>query len=97
MKYFRFPISGWNFGSPFNMEKDEGILRFMNPVWFWIERALLNRKNVLIHCLAGAHRAGTTGISWLMYANKLPANKAIKLAKSRRSIISPICDFKELL
>ena len=36
-----------------------------------IENCTNNGENVLIHCLAGAHRAGTTGISWLMYANKL--------------------------
>ena len=39
-------------------------------------------KNVLIHCLAGAHRAGTTACAWIIYAEKLSAGKAIELAQS---------------
>ena len=27
--------------------------------------ALANGKNVMVHCLAGAHRAGTTGAVWV--------------------------------
>ena len=34
----------------------------------------------MIHCLAGAHRAGTTAISWLMHANEMEAGPAIRLA-----------------
>ena len=53
--------------------------------------------NVLIHCLAGAHRAGTTACSWLIHADNLPASDAIKLGQSRRSAINPICDFTDML
>lgn len=53
--------------------------------------------SVLIHCLAGAHRAGTTGVAWLMYANGLSADDAILLAKSKRKQINPIGAFPILL
>ena len=36
-----------------------------------IENALENGHNVMVHCLAGAHRAGTTGISYMMRGAKL--------------------------
>ena len=51
----------------------------------------------MVHCLAGAHRAGTTAIAWLMYAEKLSFENARKKAKSLRDCISPIGDFSDLL
>ena len=56
-----------------------------------------NGHNVLIHCLAGCHRAGTSGVAWLMYKEKLNQEKATKLAKSRREQIDPIGNFPKLL
>ena len=53
---------------------------------------------MLIHCLAGAHRAGTTATSWLLYKENLSVSDAISLAKSRRSVIDPKQgDFLQLL
>ena len=51
----------------------------------------------MIHCLAGAHRAGTAAVAWLMYAEKLSVSEAIILAKSIREEIDPIGSFPELL
>jgi hypothetical protein len=50
-----------------------------------------------VHCLAGAHRAGTTGILTLMHFTKMSCTEAQKLAISIRPIINPISDFPELL
>ena len=77
--YLRFSI-GNHYASPWDLDTHEGMLRFMNPLFHFIEKTLGNGQNVLIHCLAGAHRAGTAAVSWLMYADKLTAEKAIKLA-----------------
>jgi len=54
-------------------------------------------KNVMVHCLAGAHRAGTTGCICLMYFAKLSRNEAVPIAKHLRPIIDPIGDFPELM
>ena len=62
-----------------------------------IDRALENGHNVLIHCLAGAHRAGTTAIAYLMHRAKLDVRSAIISAKLCRPIISPIGSFPNLL
>ena len=53
------------------MNTDKGVLRFFLPVFTFIENKVAMGGNVLIHCLAGAHRAGSTSVSWLMYANKM--------------------------
>ena len=35
-----------------------------------------------MHCLAGAHRAGTTGVSFMMREGRFGADTAIRLAKA---------------
>ena len=44
---------------------------------------------MLIHCFAGAHRAGTTGVAWLMHAERLSAADALRVAQRCRPIIDP--------
>ena len=75
------------------MESDEGILRYFHPLFNYINQVVSNGQNVLIHCLAGAHRAGTAACSWLIFANNLSVKDAIKLGKSKRSAIDPIGSF----
>lgn len=48
------------------MNTAEGVAQFFNPVHSFIDGAINDGKNVLVHCMAGAHRAGTTGVSYLM-------------------------------
>ena len=76
--YLRFPI-GASYWSPFDMKTNLGIVRYFNVFFDFVEKIMREGKNVLIHCLAGAHRAGTTGVAWLMYANKLSVEDGIKL------------------
>ena len=79
------------------MNTDKGVLRFFLPVFTWIEERTAAGGNVLIHCLAGAHRAGTTSCSWLMYANGMKMGQAIAYGKKCRDAINPIGSFPELL
>ena len=51
----------------------------------------------MIHCLAGAHRAGCATISWLMYKENLSFEKATILAKEKRDRIDPIGSFPAVL
>ena len=72
------------------MKTDIGVLRYFNVFFAFVEKVMKEGKNVLIHCLAGAHRAGTTGCAWLLYANNLSVEDAIKLGKAKRDAINPI-------
>ena len=78
--YFRFPIAT-HAEAPFPMGTKKGVLRFFYPFLSFVETQTNAGKNVLIHCLAGAHRAGTSGVAWLMYKDKLTVGDAIKKAK----------------
>lgn len=71
--YLRFPVAfaKWFKKGTFNTNTKNGVLRFFNPMFHFIEEATGKGGNVLIHCLAGCHRAGTTGVAWLMYVNRI--------------------------
>ena len=51
----------------------------------------------MVHCLAGAHRAGTTGVSYLMKAGRMKYMQARQIAKSRRPAVDPFANLEELL
>ncbi|CAK0892126.1 unnamed protein product, partial [Prorocentrum cordatum] len=72
-------------------------LEYFRPLFEFVERHLGEGSNVLIHCLAGAHRAGTAGVACLMHFRDLGAARATQEAQSRRPAINPIGGFPELL
>lgn len=93
-EYFRFPIAHWLFGMK---RTKKGVLSFFAPVWEWIDKNVAAGHSVLIHCLAGAHRAGSTGISYIMHKTNVDFPTATKIAQKCRPIINPIASLGELL
>jgi protein-tyrosine phosphatase len=63
------------------MDSHQGVLKFFRPCHNFIDEALNKGENVMVHCLAGAHRAGTTGVSYMMKAGQLSFPQALKIAK----------------
>ena len=90
-KYYRFNISFF----PSNGE--EQLREFLRPMFEFVDSAFAEQGNVLVHCLAGAHRAGTTGCLLLMHLADLPDQEAIRTAKRLRPVIDPIGRFPDLL
>ena len=85
-KYYDFPICEWE--SHVN-STDKSVLDYFKPVFAFIKEHIDKKEGVLIHCLAGAHRAGTVGVASLMYFADLNMNSAIFHAKTVRPIIDP--------
>jgi len=71
--------------------------RFLQPMFDFVEGAIAGGGSVLVHCLAGAHRAGTTGCLLLMREAGLSSNEAVATAKRLRPVIDPIGRFPDLL
>ena len=92
----RFPV-GTHWRSPFDMKTNTGILKYFHPMFEYVQKVVNEGKNVLIHCIAGAHRAGTTGVSWLMFSEGLNATNATRKAKQIRPVIDPTGSFENLL
>ena len=86
-KYYVFPISTW--WTHLNAT-NASVYAFTDPMFAFIEQEISQGNNVLVHCLAGAHRAGTTGCACLMHFAKMDQSTATRVAKSLRPIIDPI-------
>ena len=93
-KYYTFPVSQW--WSHLDASH-ASVCRFTDPMFRFIEDAIAKGENVLVHCLAGAHRAGTTGVACLMHFAELEVATAIVTAKRLRPIIDPIGQLPEFL
>lgn len=95
IQYFRFPIAYW---SNSQLCRDGKILDFFLPFFKFVDSAISTGEgNVLIHCLAGAHRAGTSSVSYILYKTQSTAISATRTAKALRPIIDPIYSLKDLL
>ena len=93
-EYRRFPVSRWRT----EVNTDEDVIRYFEEgCHAWISQNLEAGRNVLVHCLAGAHRAGTTGVSFMMREGRYNADTAIRLAKALRPVIDPFGSLLELL
>lgn len=94
LRYYDFPISHWH---SLVAATDESILQFTAPMFAFIEDTIERGESVLVHCLAGAHRAGTTGCACLVQFANMDVNTAIMAAKRCRPIIDPIGSLPEFL
>jgi len=91
--YYRFDITS----SYRRVKSDAEAVQFVQPMLDFVGTALAEGHNVMVHCLAGAHRAGTTGCICLMHFASLGNREAVTTAKRCRPIIDPIGHFPELL
>ena len=73
VKYLDFPIAEylWRLSNHANelspCRNAEAAQLLFAPAMEFIQTAAGHGGHVLIHCLAGAHRAGTTGVAFLMH------------------------------
>ena len=90
IKYLRFLISKW-------WKAKRGVLEYFALYFGWVDAQLAEGRSVLVHCLAGAHRAGTAGIAYVMHASGLSLTDAVSVVQYFRPIVDPIGTFPELL
>uniref|UniRef100_A0A7S2QNG6 protein-tyrosine-phosphatase n=1 Tax=Zooxanthella nutricula TaxID=1333877 RepID=A0A7S2QNG6_9DINO len=96
LEYYRFKIGLWRRAQG-ACDGGEGTRAYWEQYFAFCDEALEAGHHVLVHCLAGAHRAGTAGIAFLMRQCKWDMGYAIKAAQRLRPAINPIGDFPELL
>ena len=88
LEYFTFNIA--RHGTWFRSGEAGSLIEFLTPLFRFVDAAVSGGGSVLVHCLAGAHRAGTTGCLLLMYKEGLSADDATQLARHLRPVINPI-------
>jgi len=83
ISYFRLNMSAHSR----NVHTDEDAVKFVMPMLDFVQSALHTGSNALVHCKAGAHRAGTAAIICLMYLDGLTKLEAAAEARRRRVAI----------
>mmetsp|Transcript_70958 Transcript_70958/g.229733 ORF Transcript_70958/g.229733 Transcript_70958/m.229733 type:complete len:350 (+) Transcript_70958:28-1077(+) len=94
-EYLHFPISWWKRTGQCHSHK--GIARILAPLLGFVAKSLEDSRSVLVHCLAGAHRAGTAGTVCLMHLCQLDDTSALCVARAARPCIDPIGHLGPLL
>ncbi|KAG8468509.1 hypothetical protein KFE25_013592 [Diacronema lutheri] len=98
IEYLRLNVQHWpDEVAEEGNERGAGVLDYFSPCFDWIDKSLERGESVLIHCYAGAHRAGTVGVAFLMYAARLRLAEALRLAQRCRPIINPFARLLKLL
>ena len=111
-QYYRFNIASYRVHEwlngllPGNMkpESTSEALAFFLDYFEWVDKCMEDGKSVLVHCFAGAHRAGTAGIGYYMWRKSLENGgtkvdylRCIADVKQIRPIVNPIGQFTPLL
>ena len=78
-------------------DKDEKISQYFFEVHNIINKALVENKNVIVHCAAGISRSSSLVIAYLMIENRWLYEEAYNYVKSKRSIINPNIGFVKQL
>ena len=110
IRYYEFPIATWSYylfpnksreewleGTPPTQQELMKVRDFFQRMFQFVQDALDRNESVLVHCLAGAHRAGSCGVSLLMYFLDIELPRAVFLAKLCRPIIDPIGSLPKVL
>jgi protein-tyrosine phosphatase len=102
--YFRFPVADHSYNliaatksssrlgeshAESHAEPSRMVLEYLAPLFAFVDTAVAEGDSVLIHCLAGAHRAGTTGVVYIMHKADVGMVPALALAQRCRKVINP--------
>ena len=98
--YLRFPVADWVGQLESNASGEVvygAAARHFQPMFEWVDEGLSEGTGVLIHCLAGAHRAGTTGVAFVMHAIGARHMEAMSIVKQLRPVVDPFGTLLKLL
>ena len=74
-------------------KETEPIRKYFDETYNFINDAIENGGNVLVHCYAGISRSTSIVIAYLMKSKKIGFNKAFELIKEKRGKIQPNSGF----
>jgi protein tyrosine phosphatase len=78
-------------------DDDSMLLEHMLEAIHFMESALVNGGNVLVHCSRGVNRSGAMLIGYLMMSEGLSYSEALAVAREARPCISPRAGMMEQL
>mmetsp|Transcript_52782 Transcript_52782/g.114052 ORF Transcript_52782/g.114052 Transcript_52782/m.114052 type:complete len:378 (+) Transcript_52782:25-1158(+) len=94
-RYLRFPVASWQHED--DVSSSSGVLRFFEPLFRWVDDAVAKRENVLIHCLAGMHRAGSVGVATIMHLTGKSSADVLREVQQKRPSVQLVLGLVELM
>ena len=80
------------------MDSDkEDIKKYFGSSYEFIDEAIKNNGNVLVHCHAGISRSSSILIAYIMKSQKMSLEKVLELMKSKREKVNPNTGFMKQL
>jgi len=95
VRYLYYPVAYWREAASDRSPKS--VARVLAPLLGFAEDHLAEGGSVMIHCLAGCHRAGTAGVACLMELCNLDFKSALCAAKVARPSVDPMAHLQALL
>ena len=87
-KYYNIPL----------LDSDkEDIKKYFGSSYEFIDEAIKNNGNVLVHCHAGISRSSSILIAYIMKSQKMSLEKVLELMKSKREKVNPNTGFMKQL
>ena len=80
----------------FDTEKED-IKKHFEEANKFIDEAIKNNENVLVHCHAGISRSSTILMAYIMKSQKMSLDKTLELLKSKRDKVNPNAGFIQQL
>ena len=75
----------------------ENIKQYFKESFDFIDKAIKNGGNVLVHCHAGVSRSSSILIAYIMKSQKMKLDKILELLKTKREKVSPNAGFLQQL
>ncbi|KAG1122007.1 hypothetical protein G6F42_011883 [Rhizopus arrhizus] len=82
---------------PITDNPEANIIRYFPESTAFIEQAIKENHNILVHCLAGVSRSPTILTAYLMATQKLRWKEALAIIKQTRPFVNPNPGFIEQL
>ena len=78
--------------------RDAEVAAYFDALFAFVDASLAAGRSVLIHCMAGAHRAGTAGVAFFMHAHRRrDVARSIADVRRRRPVVDPYGRLRSLL
>lgn len=95
LTYVRFPVAFWR--THLHGASNEKVIQWFQPLFDAIDAALDRGDSVLVHCLAGAHRAATITAAYIRYKLGIPPHELQTYLRARRPIVQLLPGLYEVL